>query len=363
MVKIIDCNKEEFQRRTKDKRIFLFGAGTRAQMYYKYFSMEDKVEAIIDNDVKIQNTQWRVSEKVGIIGIKDFVELVRQRDVLTLALFITPMYYLMDIIDQVNDCPELENMDCYIGNMVISHYTKKEFSFTMGEQKIPKKIHYCWFGKTEIPEKLQEYMKSWKKYCPDYEIIRWDESNYDVKKNKYMYQAYQNEKWGFVPDYARLDIIYNEGGIYLDTDVEILANIDHLLNDEMFCGAVSDLGINLGLGFGAVKNNRLIKECRDAYDNVLFYKEDGSLNLVPCVAYQNASLEKNGFKICNEYQKIENCVVYPSEVLSPTMNGESSAFTNKTVSIHHSAKSWISDDEKKGWNKMLEFMKSSKCLN
>ena len=93
---------------------------------------------------------------------------------------------------------------------------------------IPKKIHYCWFGGNPMPEKDKKCIESWKRYCPDYEIIRWDESNYDVSKNRYMKEAYEEKKWGFVPDYARLDIIYNEGGIYLDTDVELVKNLDDL---------------------------------------------------------------------------------------------------------------------------------------
>lgn len=87
---------------------------------------------------------------------------------------------------------------------------------------IPKVIHYCWFSEKEIPEKYQKCIESWEKCCPDYEIKRWDESNYDISKNPYMKEAYEHQKWGFVPDYARLDILYHYGGIYIDTDVELV---------------------------------------------------------------------------------------------------------------------------------------------
>ena len=87
---------------------------------------------------------------------------------------------------------------------------------------IPKVIHYCWFGANALPESAIECIESWKQFCPDYEIIQWNETNYDVTKNRYMHEAYQNKKYGFVPDYARLDIIYTHGGIYLDTDVELI---------------------------------------------------------------------------------------------------------------------------------------------
>ena len=101
---------------------------------------------------------------------------------------------------------------------------------------IPKVIHYCWFGKNELPEDAKRCIASWKKFCPDYEIIEWNETNYDVRKNKYMSDAYDEKKWAFVSDYARIDIIYNYGGIYLDTDVELLRPLDELLKDKMFCG-------------------------------------------------------------------------------------------------------------------------------
>lgn len=351
MINIIDCSTKEFKRRTVDKRIFLFGAGTRAQMFYKYLALGDKVEAIVDNNEKLHNTEWTVSKKISIINLYDFIMLVNQTDISSLVLLVTPMFFAMDIIEQLNNCIELSGLECYIGSLLITHYDKKEFEFTLGEPKIPKKIHYCWFGKNEIPDNLKQYMKSWRKYCPDYEIVRWDESNYDITKNRYMYEAYRNKKWSFVSDCARLDIIYNEGGIYLDTDVELIASLDRLVNDEMFCGAISEIGIGLGLGFGASKHNYLTKELRDAYDEVSFYNTDGSLNLCPCTEYQAPILEKYGFKICNEYQYINGHVIYPSEVLSPIMHGDVSIFTERTVSIHHNANSWLSEAERASWNK------------
>ena len=133
---------------------------------------------------------------------------------------------------------------------------------------IPKKIPYIWFGGNPLPKQYQDWIKTWKKFCPDYEIIEWNESNYDVTKNKYMSQAYQAKKWGFVPDYARLDVIYKYGGIYLDTDVELIANLDDLLHQEAFACFESNENVAFGLGVGAAKGNHLIKELRDWYDNI-----------------------------------------------------------------------------------------------
>ena len=114
------------------------------------------------------------------------------------------------------------------------------------KQMIPKKIHYMWLGGKEIPRNLQLCIDSWKKYCPDYEIVQWNESNYDIGKNKYMKMAYENKKYGFVPDYARLDILYNYGGIYMDTDVEVVRSLDDLLYQSAFCGVEKWQTINFG---------------------------------------------------------------------------------------------------------------------
>ena len=157
----------------------------------------------------------------------------------------------------------------------------------MSEQKIPKIIHYCWFGGNPFPELAQKCIASWKKFCPDYEIKEWNESNYDVTKNQYMREAFENKQWAFVSDYARLDIIYENGGIYLDTDVELLKPLDDLLILTGFMGFEENKKLcATGLGFGAVPKLPIIKEMRDDYDNIIFIKEDGSFDQTPCPYFQ-----------------------------------------------------------------------------
>lgn len=213
---------------------------------------------------------------------------------------------------------------------------------------IPKIIHYCWFGGTEIPERDRKCIESWKKFCPDYEIVRWDESNYDYKKNRYMREAYEAKKWGFVSDFARLDIVYEYGGIYLDTDVELVMSLDDLLENRAFMGFDSG-GINCGIGFGAEKNFPLLKDMlNEIYADRVFKLGKGDYNTTPCNVFANKFLEKHGLVLNNRQQKIEGMTVYPSDWFSPIdfSTGEFCS-TENTHSIHYYNLSWLTPEEKK----------------
>ena len=211
---------------------------------------------------------------------------------------------------------------------------------------IPKIIHYCWFGKAEIPERFKEYIASWKKFCPDYEIIEWNETNYDVTKNAYMRQAYENKKWGFVPDYARLDIIYNYGGIYLDTDVELIKPIDELLDLNGFVGQeCCSKYIALGVGFGAEKGNEIIKLMLDSYENRSFILQNGELDTLPSPAINTKPLYDIGYQWSDKIQELHlresRIKVFPSEYFCPIDydTGENHV-SEKTYMIHHYAGTW-----------------------
>lgn len=133
---------------------------------------------------------------------------------------------------------------------------------------IPKKIHYCWFGHNEKPELIIKCIESWKKYCPDYEIIEWNEDNIDVNFCSYSKRAYEQKRWGYVPDPIRFKIIYEHGGVYLDTDAELIASIDEYLQYNAFFGYATETEIGSGLGFGAEKNNPFIKKLLEHYMNL-----------------------------------------------------------------------------------------------
>ena len=134
---------------------------------------------------------------------------------------------------------------------------------------IPKKIHYCWFGRKELPEKAKKCIASWKKYCPDFEIIEWNEDNIDVYQNPYTTYTYDNKRFAFLSDYLRLLIVYKEGGIYFDVDVEVVRPIDELLENQAFFGFETKDYINTGLGFGAEAGNAIVEAMIKEYDSLL----------------------------------------------------------------------------------------------
>lgn len=221
---------------------------------------------------------------------------------------------------------------------------------------IPRVIHYCWFGKKTMPQDAIKCIESWKKYCPDYEIIQWNEENYDVNKNQYMSDAYKEKKWAFVSDYARVDIIYQYGGIYFDTDVELIAPIDEFLNNGLFCGwenrdpLLDKIGqpyensVAFGLGFGAEKGHPALKKILVLYENMSFYNQDGTLNLMACPHYQTEVLKDFGLDDTKRtFQSLQNgIVVYQEDVFSPKspLTGKIT-ITGDTVSIHHFSMTWI----------------------
>lgn len=213
---------------------------------------------------------------------------------------------------------------------------------------IPKIIHYCWFGNSEIPEKDKKCIESWKKYCPGYKIVQWDETNYDVNKNKYMKEAYEAKKWGFVPDVARLDIVYEHGGIYLDTDVELVRSLDDLLENAAFMGFESDTAVSPGLGFGAEKHSLIIGEIlRSIYGMRTFLREDGSYDMRPSPSRNTQFLVTKGLQLNGKFQ-ILSCglTIYPKEYFCP-LDYETGilSLTNNTYSIHHFHASWCTKEE------------------
>ncbi|MBR4323223.1 glycosyltransferase [Treponema sp.] len=212
---------------------------------------------------------------------------------------------------------------------------------------IPKIIHYCWFGGNPLPEIAKKSIDSWKKFLPDYEIREWNESNYDVKKNTYIKQAYEAKKYAFVSDYARFDILYQYGGIYFDTDVEVIKSLDKLLENGSFLALEAPGAINAGLGMASPAETEIFKEILDLYSNELFIKEDGSYNYKTVVTRVSELFKKYGLDSRNEMQSIRGVTIYPTEYFSPKdISTGIIKITGKTYTIHHYDGSWVSDENR-----------------
>lgn len=206
---------------------------------------------------------------------------------------------------------------------------------------IPKVIHYCWVGGKPIPEKMKACIASWRRIMPDAEIREWNEKNYDFHAVPYMDEAYKARKWGFVPDYARLDIIYRHGGIYLDTDVEMLKPLDPLLGSG-FCGFESRDYVALGLIFAAEAGDETVKALRDAYEGLHFTNPDGAVNQKPSPVLQTEELRKFGLKPDDgTVQSVGTLRVYPKEYFAPKDLDGHCTITANTYCIHHYEASWM----------------------
>lgn len=213
---------------------------------------------------------------------------------------------------------------------------------------IPKVIHCCWFGKNKMPKLAKKCINSWKKYCPDYKIIIWDESNFDIEQNRYAKEAYLAGKWAFVSDYARLKILYDHGGIYFDCDVEVIKPIDPLIKDNGFMGFDEKGIVCTGLGFACEKGNELVGALLRDYDHIPFILDDGSYDLTPCPDRNTETLKNLGMNIDNKKQTFMGIKFFPEDYLCP-MNYYTGkkTITENTYSIHHYSASWTSKRTKR----------------
>lgn len=355
-------NINDFMQRVKNcNGLVCYGVGKRFRIFEQCFQGTEVISKVIfcvDQDETIQNTKiFLEGREVDVLPIEKIKDLKGKN----IILIVTNLLYNEILID-LSKKKLLQEIEYYcfshLYGMVLEEnaMTKKipEDCHITTEPIIPKIIHYCWFGHNPLPDKYKEWMESWHRYCPDYEIREWNEENYDISKNNYMYEAYLNRKWGFVPDYARLDIIYEYGGIYLDTDVELVQGLDDMLYQKGFAGFESKNYVNLGLGFGAVKGLPIIKNMRDVYEGQHFKNIDGSLDLTASPVYQTDFLVQKGLQLNGEYQKIDDLVIYPEKMFSGKC-----PYTRRvrllpyTKSIHHFEATWA-DDEWKKRNKQFE---------
>ena len=218
----------------------------------------------------------------------------------------------------------------------------------MNDNCIPKIIHYCWFGGNPLPDLARKCIESWKKYCPDYEIKQWDETNFDLDCCDYVREAYQEKKWAFVSDYARFKIIYENGGVYFDTDVELIKSIDDIVDKGAFMALEKSdkISVAAGLGLAGYAGLTLFEDILNSYHHSHFERNENYSYETVVTRVTNIIL-KQGIIHKNHISEVAGVIIYPSEYFCPLdFNTNKMKITNNTRSIHHYTASWYNKTQR-----------------
>lgn len=208
---------------------------------------------------------------------------------------------------------------------------------------IPKKIHYCWFGGNELPIKAKKCIASWQQYCPDYELIEWNENNFDIEHNPYTKWCYDNKKFAFLSDYVRLLVVEKYGGLYFDTDVEVVRPFDELLECKAFFGFETSVYVNTGVGFGAEPHNPVVHQMLEEYLRLL----DGKHGVIGCPHLNTDALVKFGLQRNGKKQELLEATVFPVDFFNPYDAPTGILkITANTYSIHWYSATWMSTSQR-----------------
>lgn len=318
---------DKFLEYINDKEIYIYGVGDFYQRLTRkviYSNIHKRVVGYIDNG--------RKGEKITVSGQEyhihgvEFLKSVRRGIVLLCGTT-----YLDEMYRQLMSQCLPDEIECFIMPFiwVISDgkddpeitacLSMKDNLHSEVENKIEKKIHCFWFSGEKKPTKYQKCIDTWKRVCPDYEIIEWNANTYDCEKNIFVKQAYEKKKWAFVSDYARLDVIYRYGGIYLDMDVELLKDFEPLRQFDAFFNYGMRHMVELGSGFGSVKHNPFIGTLLKLYENDEFLDKNGQSQETKYVqpVWINDSFLREGFWLNGDMQLVGNMLLLPRRFYTP----------------------------------------------
>lgn len=355
------CSIDSFKKKTNNRPVILLGAGDMASRILMTYDWN--IKCAVDNNPKLSGGVISIGDKSVGVYSWDYLYTFENKDC---VLMITPMM-ASGLIEQVEDDEQLCECDIYVYHYMLAVQwdidrilvSKKPFSMTKGTvNKIPKVIHYFWFSSDPYPEKVRKCIDSWKKYCPDYKFQKWDLTNYKTE-NVFCNEALSVRSWAHASDYGRCDVLRKYGGIYLDTDVELIKPIDDLLYDDGFFIFESSDGVDPGSGMGACQGNEILAEICNQYSDIHFINEDGSFNKVNIINQYTNVLRRHGLVSDGSYQLIDGIAVYPPLVMSPySYNTGFTATYDNTYGIHHWVSAWISDEWKRELERKRSFISS-----
>ena len=365
MLRLMNCGHRAFLRYAQGKTAYVYGAGRALESCLDLYFHDQDVAAIIDGNPKLWGRIVHHHGKgVPVLSPEAFATKMARGGRDQALLMVTSPFYAAEIVEALDRVPEFDGLACFLQAVVRETLEPvPPFTFSQGPQRIPKKIHYIWFGGKPLPERYKRNIETWRKYNPDFEIIRWDESNYDLHRHHYAEQAYESGALSFASNLARLDILQEQGGIYLDTDVEVRQSFAPLLADRAFFGMSETDRVSNGCGFGAAPHQNIIGDMIAAFDARPFLRSNGRPEKRPCHAFLHPVLRRYGFRMVNEYQNIDGIALYPTEVLSPLrMYGLPDGFTEQTIAVHRQDRTWQNERERQGNERVMELVKRMEFL-
>ena len=365
MVNLINISYDEYIRKYGSCNIICIGAGGTFNNFVNFHMdkvfLLNKIERILDNNEKIIGTEKQVLNRfVSVQYLPAFDEKISPSNWIVFVLVADDS--VVDVVKQLDCMNSFDGVNCVYGigsfRWGYSFFPSPKYRIQKIEspyeyERIPRVIHYCWFGEKEIPDKDKKCIESFEKYNPGYAIKKWSEDNFDIENSPaYVQEAYRNKKYAFVSDYVRLAVVYKHGGIYLDTDVELFSSLDFFLKFRMVFAYMEYGELATGLGFASEANTQELFEMLKMYESIPFELRDNKYNETPCPRYTNEYFRRKGMYLDNSLDICGDILFLSSDYLcplSPVEDEEGSyqlaqlSLTERTVGIHWCNNSWKDD--------------------
>ena len=333
--------------KTQNLHVVFWGAGTLMQTWIPWAFREngitDAALCCLDSNSTKWGTQISWGSRSLLVRSPEYLE---KTDLHKTVILVVSSYFAA-IIDQLGKMVLPKELPCYIAPVMhITHpISCKPWQPNLDARlQIPKLIHYCWFGRQPLSEHAKKCIETWHMHCPGYEIREWNEDNYDISQNEYMQEAYESGCYGYVPDYARIDLLYRYGGFYFDVDVRLIQGLDDLRRLRGFTSFEEYPTINFGGGSGAIAGLSILQEVLDFRKHIHFLDGHGHKNRTSCGFYESLPLIKRGLQLDGTLQEIDGMTIFPSGYFHPksTITGQTNC-TVQTIACHDFSWSWVSE--------------------